>query len=249
MSDQIDQLLELACELRKLDPQKRVFGAKREGNWGHDYKLYRCLTLREIEAFEHKHDLLLPEDYRQYLLRMSDGGAGPNYGVRQLNEAAEYSNLSIPFPWISETDLTSSSDEEYDLWETGPGILNISERGCGYIDFLIVRGEQRGQIWSDFDRLLTPISMTFTDWYRDWAERCIKTIKREPLLKQIRVGMSVDEVREILGTEMQRWDASQRLQNPTLLSDDYYIGFTYTNASFTIGPNDRVKNINYMGFI
>jgi hypothetical protein len=249
MPDAIDELDALLRELRDLDPHRRVFGSRPHGGWGHDYRFNPCLSETDITTFETQYSLVLPEEYRQFLLRLGNGGAGPNYGIKPLREATAYCDLSIPFPWTAEKRFELHLDPEAELWNSWPGILNFSECGCGYFDFLIVRGEQIGQIWTDCGELLVPKSTGFVQWYRSWAERCIKTIQREPLLKQIRIGMTVDEVRHILGTDMQRWTGNEWRKDPKHVSDQYYIGFTNTNASSTIGPDDRVRKINSVDFV
>ena len=141
--------------------------------------------------------------------------------------------------------MTLLTDAEYDLWETYPGVLVISERGCAYYDVLVVNGDANGQIWSDFSAVDCPISPTndsFLDWYVGWAQRCINTIKREPLLNRVAVGMTVDELQQILGPDMNRWDGTADLPD----SPAYYIGFTNTNATFGMDGNDHVKKINHM---
>ena len=119
------------------------------------------------------------------------------------------------------------------------GLLDLCERGCGCFDFLIVNGAARGQMWSDMtpDCPLRPACENFTGWYLDWVTRCINTIKREPLIDKIRVGMSVDDVRGILGTDMRR-STAELPDGPA-----YYIGFTYTNASFAVGEDHRILKI------
>lgn len=238
-----DRIVQLVNELSSLDPKQRVFGANFQNKLGHRYTFNQPLAESEVVSFEREHAIALPSDYREFVTQVGDGGAGPHYGVRRLADAASASDLETSFPWTSEVTLTTDSD--WHTWETLPGVLVISDRGCGYSDILIVNGHANGQIWSDItavDCPLSPTHNTFMDWYVSWAEQCIATIRREPLLDQIRVGMSVEEVRDILGTDMQRWTGTAALPD----SPAYYIGFTNTNASFSIGTDDRVKAINRM---
>lgn len=228
-------------ELRALDRQFRVFGSKRANGWGHGYRFNDLLRQSHIDAFERDHRIRLPSDYQEFIVEIGDGGAGPHYGVQTLAEASKYSSPSAIFPWTAE--ITLSTDDEFDLWETLPGVLVIAERGCGYTDVLVVNGDAHGEIWSDFsvvDCPLSPSHVTFLEWYVDWATRCIATIKREPLIKLIRVGMAIDDVREVLGTDMRRWSGTANLPD----SPAYYIGFANTNASFSMDEHDRVKRVN-----
>ena len=104
------------------------------------------------------------------------------------------------------------------------------------------------RILSDYiaaDGPLEPCHESFTNWYVAWATRCIATIERERLIERIRVGMAIEEVRGVLGSEMQRWEPSADVPD----SPAYCIGFTHTNASFPMGPDDRVVAINRMGSV
>lgn len=235
-------IVSLVRELSSLDRHKRVFGAERRSSgWGHDYQFNAPLKANFVSDFEAHHRIQLPEDYREFILTVGDGGAGPHYGIKTLAESSKYSDLSVPFPWRAESTL--SGDAEYELWETYPGVLVTSERGCAYYDVLIVNGDAHGQIWSDFTAVDCPLSPThhsFMDWYIDWAQRCISTIKREPLIDRITVGMSVDDLKQILGPDINRWDSTAGLPE----SPAYYVGFKNTNASFGMDENDRVKKIN-----
>ncbi len=52
--------------------------------------------------------------------------------------------------------------------------------------------------------------------------------------------MTKDEVRSILGWDMQQWEGGAALPG----SPKLYIGFTNTNASFSMSEDDRVVKIN-----
>lgn len=239
----IDEIYSLVCELRILDSGFRVFGSKPGNHWGHGYKFNNPLTLSDVLKFESKTGVNLPEDYRDFILNLGDGGVGPYYGIKKLADAAEYSDLSKSFPWVSKVNL---SNDDYD--DMLPGALVIAERGCAYTDILVVKGLSCGQIWSDFtaaDEPILPSHDSFSDWYLDWLKRCIATIKREPLIDQIKVGMSVEELSAILGDDMDRWSSTSNLPD----SPAYYIGFSNTNASFSIDSNHTVKEINKMNFV
>lgn len=229
-----------------LDYQFRVFGAKRGSLWGHGYEFNKTISEHAVDTFQRQNQIELPADYREFITQIGDGGAGPHYGIKSVADAAKYSDLPASFPWSSE--ITLDSDSDFGLWETLPGVLVIAERGCGYSDVFVVNGIAKGQIWSDFTAVDCPLSPThgsFTDWYVEWAERCIATIKREPLIDQIQVGMSVDEVRDVLGADMSQWTGKGNLPD----SPAYYIGFKNTNASFSIGEDHKVQKINKMNQI
>jgi hypothetical protein len=65
-----------------------VFGAQEHG-----YDLPGVATEQELEAFEREHGVELPVDYRAWLSRIANGGAGPHYGLRALRDAVEEREL------------------------------------------------------------------------------------------------------------------------------------------------------------
>jgi hypothetical protein len=85
--------------LRRKDGAQQVFGAST-----HRYKLHSALSERELAAFEQKHDINLPPDYRDFLRHGGDGGAGPAYGLFRLGDWAQDAGpvtntyLCTPFP-------------------------------------------------------------------------------------------------------------------------------------------------------
>jgi hypothetical protein len=68
--------------LRRLrESQTEVFGAN-----GHHFVLNPKLTEDAALSFEDHHGISLPGDYRHFITRIGNGGAGPYYGVFPLGE-------------------------------------------------------------------------------------------------------------------------------------------------------------------
>lgn len=63
------------------DRQRSAFGAI-----GHHYRLNPPLPLPVVESFERLHGISLPEDYRNFITSIGNGGAGPSYGMFALGE-------------------------------------------------------------------------------------------------------------------------------------------------------------------
>jgi hypothetical protein len=61
--------------------QPNVFGAD-----GHHFKLASPLSESTVIAFEHHHNVSLPGDYRNFITQISNGGAGPYYGIFPLGQ-------------------------------------------------------------------------------------------------------------------------------------------------------------------
>ena len=58
-----------------------IFGAE-----NHHFLLNPALTDTDVLAFERRHRVLLPIDYRRFLTEIGNGGAGPYHGVFPLGE-------------------------------------------------------------------------------------------------------------------------------------------------------------------
>lgn len=61
--------------MHRTDPGFTRFGAA-----AHRYSLNPPLAESEVTAFEARHDLSLPEDYRAFLLQIGDGAPAPSTG-------------------------------------------------------------------------------------------------------------------------------------------------------------------------
>jgi hypothetical protein len=152
---------------KAVDYDRKVFGASK-----HNYTNYP-VPKTEIQKFEQKYNINLPNNYKQFLIEIGYG-AGPNYGLYSLEEIeAELMSLkeiedeeniklspSNPFPF-TETDIinlnTRIKNGESDANSSLPylesyypldGCIPISHQGCTYWDCLVVTGELKGTIWN-----------------------------------------------------------------------------------------------------
>ncbi|MGW3285991.1 SMI1/KNR4 family protein [Streptomyces sp. NPDC001002] len=97
--------------LARTDRARQVFGAwDRYGARGHHFRLADPLSEAEVSAVEAQWGILLPADYRGFLLEVGAGGAGPGYGLSILSRsgagwlwsevdgAMPHDRLRLPFP-------------------------------------------------------------------------------------------------------------------------------------------------------
>jgi hypothetical protein len=143
-----------------------VFGADT-----HTYKLCPTLTEEELQYFESEHQIILPHDYRLYLKEIGNGGAGPDYGLATLQDAALYRDLSKPLLLTKATEHYSEEElVTFDSRDEYPGILEICHHGCAIYSYLVVNGPTYGTIWEGREDI-TPTGLNFSTWYRNWAEK------------------------------------------------------------------------------
>jgi hypothetical protein len=146
------------------------------------YPMNPCLTPRQVERFESRHGVLLPETYRVFLLEVGDGGTGPPcHGVYHLGKVGDergskgYWNRlpdrAKPFPcrkgWCwEERDRYRKADR------IRHGSLCVGNDGCGAFWHLIVTGVERGHLWQFTDVGIQPTNprRDFLTWYEDWLD-------------------------------------------------------------------------------
>jgi hypothetical protein len=186
-------------ELRRRDPQFRVFGA-----WRHRYVLNPCLSEQQVREVEARLGIALPDDYRRFLLFMGNGGAGPAYGLFSLEDSLAHSLEEVrllrePFPHAKAWNLTQEElgldrdrvpdyvafDEAYFNDAYAKGALQICHEGCAYYFLLVVTGNERGYMWFDgraSDGGIFPLSappdnsderLSFLAWYERWLDHAL----------------------------------------------------------------------------
>src|SRR5258708_4128540 len=143
------------------------------------FDLYPPLNEEQVRAFEAKHEVKLPEEYREFLITAGNGGAARSVLPRdlfRLGEESEYkgllSLLNHPFPHTQTYQL-----EHYAVSEI-QGTIPLLHEGCGYHYNLVVSGQERGNVWLvDFcsNDMVTPIlgevdneRVGFFEWLGWW---------------------------------------------------------------------------------
>jgi hypothetical protein len=163
-SDEVKEKIEI---LKRLDKDFKLFGADY-----HRYELNPPLTQKDVSSFEERNQISLPIDYRDFVLTLGNGGAGPYYGIYPLRldynidhrmEGDVQIDLSAPFPhskawnqdWIDRIDWDGGESPDDDLMDGYfytshiSGALCICHYGCGDFLLLVVNGREKGDIWGD----------------------------------------------------------------------------------------------------
>jgi hypothetical protein len=163
-----------------LDTAFEVFGSE-----SHCYQLNPPLPPQEVDALERRHRISLPDEYRAFITRIGNGGAGPDYGLFSLaaglRESA--SELNRPFPFSTQTAqeviAARRRGERYAAVvpaQMPGGALAICHSGCAIFYYIVLAGEQRGTVWNGREDWFPCSSRqgrqwTFLDWYEDWLDR------------------------------------------------------------------------------
>lgn len=140
----------------------------------------------QVRAFEARHAITLPSDYRLFITALGNGGPGPAYyGLLPLGAVgtdlrpderrywSELPDVAKPFPcthyWVWEDGeiSTEGTDEQVSF-----GSIMLGTDGCGSYWHLIVTGPDRGIPWQLCGEGIQPVcpKRTFTEWYEDWLD-------------------------------------------------------------------------------
>ncbi len=98
------EILKRLSELDRKDPRRQLFGAD-----VHQYRLHPPVPRSQIDAFEAKHNITLPADYRYFITEVGNGGAGPYYGLFKFGEQ----DTSLGFCSWEEGDLVGDLAAEF----------------------------------------------------------------------------------------------------------------------------------------
>ena len=132
-----------------------------------------------MRAFESAHRVSLPAEYRDFLLRVGNGGAGPKYGVYPLGTCD-----GKPLPEHVLSALSKKFDPcKAEDWEPRSrahimkGAMIVATEGCARWFWLVVSGPNAGEVWFDAradghapEQLLDDAAepLTFRRWFDAW---------------------------------------------------------------------------------
>ena len=202
--NQLSRVQQKARQVEAMLPSRTVNEKLPFGAEHHHYRLNPPLPLEEIEAFEEKFDIRLPEDYRHFLLEVGNGGAGPAYGVLRL----KYWDLRVDCDWDRATNtpiprVTSplasylaspsplSADAPYDStwqeelepldWVPFQGTITVCSQGCADCVLLVVTGQERGRLVEVSEDWIAPTFFpmpNFLSWYETWQDSVLSSADR-----------------------------------------------------------------------
>ena len=177
-----------------------LFGSITYGADNHLFELNPVISQAEIAKFETKHRVTLPEDYKFFITKIGNGGAGPGNGLLPIEKWSyglrdvESDFLSIPFFNGVEKNwrMSSKLDDPYFSNKYVSGSIRISDYGCGIHYMLVITGNEKGNIWVDDRANIDGIYKvyheddedntkpeTFESWYTTWLNTSISDFEIE----------------------------------------------------------------------
>lgn len=150
MSELTSRLREILAALAASDASFKRFGAAQ-----HRYELAPPLTDEQLAVLDEAAGAPLPDDFVDYVTRLSAGGVGPYYGLLRADRAAAF---------------IVTAPAGVTAWTRA---LPLAHLGCGYAAVMPLDGPAAGQIWVDARQLgvVQPVRPSFTAFYLDWIDR------------------------------------------------------------------------------
>ena len=152
------------------------------GSHKHGFRIAPVVTESEVAAVESACGVTLPAEYRAFVTRVGDGGAGPAYGLLPLARGLMYdvdstdpARLRAPFPY-TEFHAEDFHDPVTRDELPRPGSLTVCDEGCYHRHFVVVTGPTRGRMWIDSttsDGGFIPLGVGFLDWYERWLDNAL----------------------------------------------------------------------------
>lgn len=159
------------------------------------------MSAEMVQNFEMQHGIILPEDYKRFLMTVADGGTQPFYGLNSLRgekdtNEEDQPDLQKKFPYtvrnplylieLSKADYLAFFTSEDAFAQVNAGFVQLCHEGCGMYSILIVNTDDidtYGTVWFfDFANdvgtapLIHPKTkqpMCFLDWLEYYVEQTL----------------------------------------------------------------------------
>lgn len=160
------------------------------GSDSHGFRLNNPLSEIDLKAFESRHNIRLPDDYRTFLAHAGNGGAGPYYGIFPLDKWDDYTDwvlderpdnfLALPCPLHPQLKLTEGWEDFLEGGTAYQGTLSLGSQGCTYAMQLVVSGSAVGRvIYVDAEGQQPYLvrEPDFLSWYERWLDELLQGYK------------------------------------------------------------------------
>lgn len=219
-SVQIKRIKEKIQIAKETDIEFKVFGAD-----SHKYIINKPATIKEVEEFENKYSIELPDCYRSFVTKIGNGGisssnsaTGPNYGIYPVGENVnelifEDTEKYLKRDCIISPSLTdecweeitkpiarmehNSTNEDYIKQEgyVFGGILPISSSGCSYLSGIVLNGKYKGRILYIDYDLFSKPIFTEDLNFLDWYENWLDKIISSELITKYE-NLSIQKIKK-----------------------------------------------------
>lgn len=179
--EQVIRIKQKMPQIHDRDPEYKKFAANK---WR--YRWPAPASEEMLLAWEEKHQVKLPREYRIFLHYVANGGPGLAYGVLPLEKTIIEGDLrqeSTITPEMGQKDVDELNarqqaiydiDDDVDTLLFFDGLLTVLMQGCGYDICLVVSGKYRGRLLHTDCNLTHPFSfiseLDFLTWYERWLD-------------------------------------------------------------------------------
>jgi len=179
------------------------------------------LPVEEVDAFEQRNGIRLPEDYRAFITMLGNGGPGPYKGLEPLDPRLTSHKLAADFPCGPEDLAVLYRTSEWGHWDGYIGALVLNRQADIEWDYhetarpltlLIVNGPGRGRmVMVEADQeYFGPIyhpAPDFLAWYEEWLDDRVTRSVPPPATDFDRPDWSPSVVRDHPDPEEAVWAA------------------------------------------
>lgn len=190
-----EKIVTILEQAHRIDQKCQLFGTSK-----HQYKLNSPINESVVRAVEEKYNFTFPEDYFQFITKVANGGAGPDYGIMSFEDSLmtqAYNNFqeaykcSLKKPFVprrmmpdevenyafSKTAYEQNPNkyfiyekEDDDICNTD-GFFVLGTHGCQWDFGLIVSGERKGQVFdTDNEGAYAFVAHSFSAFYQEWLD-------------------------------------------------------------------------------
>lgn len=152
--------------------------APRFGSEVHGFRLAPPMAEDRLQEIEASLGVPLPADYRAFLATVGAHGAGPGYGLVNLDHPAQWDGPARD-PFIApETCVLTTVDGERieghsNFTPNREGMVLLADHGCCKLSLLVVHGDDAGAVYADLSTIGQGLQRThgsFTAWYGAWLD-------------------------------------------------------------------------------
>ncbi|POP43574.1 SMI1/KNR4 family protein [Superficieibacter electus] len=212
---QVERIKSKLPYIEAKDPEYKVFGASR---W--KYQWPEPASEREVAAWEEKHGVVLPREYRIFLRYIANGGPGFAYGLYSLDNTEIYGDIQkeSPIPlYMTQQDVDALNARRNPLYGDPEdsekclffdGSLVIMTQGCAFDICLVVTGQHRGRLMqTDGDEeqpFVFVYDQNFLDWYERWLDNFIAGMSMDGFIisvpgnqQQLRAWFATEQISQL----------------------------------------------------